>query len=257
LSADAANQEIDEAAIPRGKRGSGFPALSLPDAAEIIKRAGLHGRQHHLGAMASYAGHATANSGPFRRKLAALKDWGFVTTTPETVTITDAGMEVALPTTPEKTLNMLLDAFQGCNIFWKIYTEGAKDTPLYPGSIGNVAVTAHGVGAGAREAFVGSFIDSAVMVGLAEKLPNGEVKLIPTGKPRPVKAKTDAEIVHADGQRQTPNPDVQPGIRQVWRNNGVEIIFEVRAREPLTPTAFMQVGEVVTAIETLREVIAE
>jgi hypothetical protein len=251
-----ANQLTAEPHGPRGKRGSGFPALSLPDAADIVKRAGLHGREHRLDALASYAGHTTANSGPFRRKLAALKDWGFVTATPDTATITDAGMEVALPSAPEATLHVLLNAFQGCEIFWKVYTEGAKGTPLYPGSIGNVAVTAHGVGASARDMFVASFIESAGMVGLAEKLPNGEVKLLPSGTPRNTTPQAKPEVVHDAGQAEARTANT-PGIRQVWRGNNIEIIFEVRTQKPLNATAFMQVGEVVTAIETLREVLSE
>jgi hypothetical protein len=208
--------------------------------------------------MAAYEGHTTPNSGPFRQKLAALKDWGMVATTADTVTLTDVGMNVALPSSPETLLDTLLQAFQACPIFWTVYTEAAKGVPLYPSSVGNVAVTAHGVSVRARDVFTRSFIDSAIAVGLAERLPGGEVKLLAIGEPSstPAIRTTDTEptpktppLTVADSQA--------PGIHQVWSDDGVEVVFTVTSNKPLSATAFMQVGAVVTAIEALRDVLTE
>src|SRR6185503_9990668 len=85
-------------------RGTGFPAISLPEAVEIVEKAGAYGRQHSMNALANYAGHSTVNSGPFRRKLAALKDWGLVAKAGNGITITPLGMEIAHPTSPESVL---------------------------------------------------------------------------------------------------------------------------------------------------------
>jgi hypothetical protein len=265
---DDGQSRRNQAGSIRGTRSAGFPAISLPEAVAIVKTVGNNGRKHAITAMAAYAGHTTPNSGPFRQKLAALKDWGFVTSTAEAVTLTEAGMGVALPSSPEAALDIMRNAFQGCSIFWKIYTEAAKGVPLYPSSIGNVAVTAHDVGVRSKETFVKSFIDSAVVVGLAEKQPNGEVKLyaasVGTGAPV-----IDGQAPAADPERAVPAPSVpvaQPGVlaepadelpvvNQVWKDGRVRITLKVDADAPLSATAFMQIGAVTTAIEALYEIV--
>jgi hypothetical protein len=246
----------------KGTRGAGFPALSLPDAVEIVRRAAAHGRQHALAAMATYAGHATSNSGPFRRKLAALKDWGLVTTTSSAVTITETGMGIVLPSSPDAALGLQMDAFQGCSIFWRFYTEGAKEVPLPAESISNTAVTAYGVGVGAKEIFTKSFIESAALVGLAEKLPNGAVKLLSIGPQRAIETAASTSGYDTEAQESGPEPTypsqtqpAAPVIRQVWSGEGTEIILEVHSRTPLTATAFMQMGSTVTAIEELWQML--
>jgi hypothetical protein len=247
----------------RGLRGAGFPLVPLPEAVELIARAAAHGRKHSLEAMAAYAGHATANSGPFRQKLAALRDWRFITTGHDMVVLTDAGMQVALPASTESLLDGLLAAFQGCAIFWAVYQEAAKGVPLYPSSIGNVAVTAHGVSARAKEAFVRSFIGSANAVGLADKLPGGEVRLhtMQAGEAPPSEPATAPIPEPAPAAEGAPVPThtqptlSHPGIHQVWQDGQVAITLDIRSGQPLSPTAFMQVGAIVTAIETLREIL--
>jgi hypothetical protein len=283
---------VDEAeSIPpqpatRGVRGVGFPSLSLPAALDIMVAAGSQGRSHSLQAMAGYAGHMTANSGPFRQKLAALRDWGFITTTADSVSLTDSGLEAALPTSTTRLLDILLAAFQGCTVFWNIYQEAAKGVPLYPSSIGNVAVTGHGVAAKARETFIQSFIDSAAAVGLAERLPNGEVVLQAIGDPKNKetapqklsKNKDNSEMKAAAGSPPAPQsvtekydtaadavgqpriPEAMPtspptGIHQLWSDEHGTITLTVQPTAPLTATAFMQMGEIVTAIEVLRDML--
>jgi hypothetical protein len=264
---DDGQSRRNQAGSIRGTRSAGFPALSLPEAVAIVKTAGNNGRKHAITAMAAYAGHTTPNSGPFRQKLAALKDWGFVTSTAEAVTLTEAGMGVALPSSPETALDIMRSAFQGCSIFWAIYTEAAKGVPLYPSSIGNVAVTAHGVAVRSKETFIKSFIDSAVVVGLAEKLPNGEVKLHAAGM-----ANTEATVADDRALASVPQEAVPPAtatrtapleplqselpvVNQVWKDERVRIVLKIDADAPLSATAFMQIGAVTTAIEALYEIV--
>ncbi|MET0779449.1 MAG: hypothetical protein ABWY71_01305 [Candidatus Saccharimonadales bacterium] len=251
----------------RKARGTGFPAVSLPDAVAIIQTAGNNGRKHTITAMAAYAGHTTPNSGPFRQKLAALKDWGFLTTTAATVTLTDAGMGVALPSSPEAALDIVRTAFQACQIFRTVYDEAAKGVPLYPSSIGNVAVTAHGIGVRSKETFIKSFIDSAIAVGLAGKLPNGEVKLyagvVSADAPAlenqvsaPVSPEPVPQVPAVQQPERLSAPETQtPVVNQVWKDGHIKVVLQVYSDTPLAATAFMQVGEVTTAIEVLYDIV--
>jgi hypothetical protein len=243
----------------RGPRSTGFPALSLPDAVSVVSMAAGYGRLHSMAAMAGYTGHTTANSGPFRQKLAALKDWGLVAVSGEAVTVTDRGMGIALPASPAAELDLLQGAFQGCSIFWTLYRDTAKGLPLNPDTIGNNAVTMYGISPKAREKFIKSFVDSATAVGLADKLPTGEVKLAQTVSPDSVTSANDMPPathtptvpVSASGA----DSGLRPAISQVWKNGDTEIIFEVRSSSPLPSAAFMEIGTAVTSIEVLWEAL--
>jgi hypothetical protein len=149
-----------------------------------------------------------------------------------------------------------------------MYDEAAKGVPLYPGSIGNVAVTAHGIGVRNKGIFVKSFIDSLIAVGLAEKLSNGEVKLRAEAAVDSSAPASPAAVLAA---RAVPGPPAQPMIRQleqspgveepgpvvnqVWQDGRVRVVLQVYSDAPLSATAFMQVGEVTTVIETLYDIV--
>ena len=62
----------------RRKPATGFPVLDLGKAASMLARASQHGWEHTVAEIAGYMGHATTNSGAFRAKLAALRDYGLV-----------------------------------------------------------------------------------------------------------------------------------------------------------------------------------
>jgi hypothetical protein len=239
----------------------------LPEATAIIKTAAAHGRQHNLGALAAYTGHTTANSGPFRQKLAALKDWGLVTVTGETATITDQGMGIALPASAAAELDLLHQAFQGCGIFWDVYRDTAKGILLRPEVIGNNAVTMHGVNAKTRDKFVKSFVDSAVAVGFAERMPTGEIRLAQATQPdtnyqdsrpiqeEPVPVTPEPAVIVPQADDRPPQSTLRPAISQVWKDGDTEIIFEVRSNKPLPSAAFMEIGTAVTSIEVLWEAL--
>jgi len=260
------------AASGRGPRGVGFPAVSLPDAAGIIRTAASNGRHHSLSAMAAYTGHATANSGPYRQKLAALKDWGLVTVSGDTVTITERGMGIALPASPAAELDLMLGAFQGCAIFWGVYNDTAKGIPLSLETIGNNAVTMYGVSVKTRDRFVKSFVDSAAAVGMAERLPTGDVRLmqhaaeadavrnrLPSpATPAPVDVPVRADTLQpAPASGPSNGHKLHPAISQVWKSDDAEIVFEVRTDGPLPSAAFMEIGTTVTSIEVLWEALQQ
>jgi hypothetical protein len=255
-------------------RGTGFPTLSLPEAVEIIERAGTYGRQHSMNALASYAGHATANSGPFRRKLAALKDWGLIVKDGAGVAITPIGMEIAHPASAAGVLDRQIEAFQKCTIFWKLYQDAAKGTPLTSAMIANTAINNYGIGVQSKDKFVKSFIDSAVAVGLGEKLPSGDVQLADNrGVTRGLSTELDTrplqdstgmnnKLLQTQAIDSVTSADVSaavsgllPVVQQEWANGGAMIRFEIRSKQPLPSAAFAGIGEAVTGIEALWDVL--
>jgi hypothetical protein len=77
--------------------------VALPEAVSILRTAGKHGTEHAMSAFATYLGHSTHNSGSFKRRLAAFRDWKFIAGgTGDRVVFTDLGRRVAYPTDPVK-----------------------------------------------------------------------------------------------------------------------------------------------------------
>lgn len=239
-------------------QGASFPSLSLPEAVKIIRDAGSYGKQHSLSALASYAGHTTADSGPFKQKLSSLRQWGFITTSNGTVTLTDAALGIAYPSNENDTTKILLGAFRGCRIFYKVYEQSAKGIPLKPELMANSAVTTYRVSISSKDRFVRSFIESAEAVGLLQRMPNGEFKLVQESS-----AKADAPQDNDATPRQgidelvqpkadppsAPRPGFRTILSQPWQDNDFEIIFEIRSSQQLPTSAFTQIGTTLEGIQ--------
>jgi hypothetical protein len=245
----------------RSARGTSFPVLSLPGAVKVIRDAGSYGKQHSLSAMATYAGHTTANSGPFRAKMAALRDWGMVAGTGDTVVLTNAAMKIAHPTSPEATAEALLAAFRGCAIFWKFYEATAKGRDFELGALANTAVNNYGISISTKDQFVKSLVDSAEAVGLVERSSKGQVQFrnppqgeIPAGlgDTRQTGGPNSETPVSVARGELTP----QPVLRQVWPIHGGEITFEITSIHPIRADAFGQVGQVVQQVQELAALLA-
>jgi hypothetical protein len=116
---------------PRRKRGVGFPVVDLPEAVSVLRKAGQFGSDHALEAFAGYMGHSTSNSGSFKRRIAAFKDWEFIAGgTGDRVVFTDLGRRLAYPTDPDKEKRDLMEAFQNCEIFMRVLDNSAKGIPF-------------------------------------------------------------------------------------------------------------------------------
>lgn len=163
------------------KRGAGFPVVALPEAVEILRKAGRHGNEHSISAFATYLGHTTPNSGSFKRRLAAFRDWKFIASaTGDRVVFTDLSRRVAHPTDPAKERSDLQEAFQNCALFWKIYDDSAKGVPISLASLANHGVQL-GVSPLSKEQFAESLSQSAVEAGLAEMDGEKVVFIAPRG----------------------------------------------------------------------------
>lgn len=246
----------------RRSRGKGFPVVPLSEAARILKDAGKYGTEHSLSAFAGYVGHKTTNSGAFKQRLAAFVDWDLITRQGDRITMTDQAKRIALPPDPSKEQADLLKTFKACEIFMKTYDSSAKGIELDPASIGNTAVHNQGVSPKRKDTFARSFIESALVVGLAERTDDGKVRLLAEPKAIGGELKVSEEAPpegHAPGGDRTGErlhvAERHVVLRQPWPVKGGDILLEVRLDRPLPPAAFGAAQEITQAVEKLVEAL--
>ena len=256
--------ESSTAPAARRKRATGFPVVSLAEAAAILKEAGKYGFDHSTTAFATYMGHSTTNSGAFRQRLAAFRDWKLIAGRGDRLVMTDIARMIAHPTDDEAERRALQTAFMNSPVFFKLFDESAKGKPLAPGPLGNRAVLNLGVAPGSKDKFVQSFVDSAVAAGLASLNEDGQIVLAPLevgadGGQQP----SEEQFIDnrqpgpsSPGRTQPVARQGTPVVHQTWAIDGGSIVFEIRTDKPLPASAFATVGEVVASLEHLAETLA-
>lgn len=262
------NEDNDSAAASnasaaRRKRATGFPVVSLAEAAAILKEAGKYGFDHSTAAFASYMGHSTTNSGAFRQRLAAFRDWKLIAGRGDRLAMTDIARMIAHPTDDEAERKALQTAFMNSPVFFKLFDESAKGKPLAAGPLGNRAVLNLGVAPGSKDKFVQSFVDSAVAAGLASLNEDGQVVLVPldAGADGVQQSSVEQFIDNrpssptSPGRTQAVARQGTPVVHQSWVIDGGSIVFEIRTDKPLPATAFTTVGQVVASLELLAETL--
>lgn len=267
MSEESKEQVRTEAAgskRPSRKRGTAFPVVSLPEAARILKDARKYGFEHHIGSFATYMGHSSTNSGAFRQRLAAFRDWELIEGRGDTLTLTETARRIAMPTDEAGERQALQQAFKNCDVFTGLYDKMAKGQPLDRDGLAAQAVHGSGVSPAKAHQFVRSFVESVVAAQMAEEDDQGNVVLLEPG------IAEQAESTDVSGEKSaSPDPDQtrdalpshsihgqpsgagSPTIRQSWPITGGEIILEVRSAESLPATAFGAIGDVVTKLEEL------
>jgi hypothetical protein len=198
-------------------------------------------------------------------KVAALKDWGLVTTVPpDSFALTERAMLIAHPTSSDAGQKALLEAFNNCKLYVGLYEDMAKGRELKSAFIANKAVTEKGVAVASKEAFARSFVESTIAVGLAEQVNADAIKLLvldlETSDPEDVAPEDEDAAVEApakrpDGDaRKVAKPAGTPIIHQTWAlADGGEISFSVSSNKALTASVFTDLGKVIESIEGLAD----
>lgn len=256
--------EHSDATLHRA-RGKGFPTMPLDEAASVVKQAGQYGRAHSLGAFAGYLGHGTTNSGPFRTKMAALKDWGFVQRRADEVHLTDLANLIAHPESDEIERKSLSEAFRHADLFAAVYDDSAKGMELNLDLIGNRAVTMFGVAAKSKKRFAESFAKSAVSAGLARMSSESTLELLSDSggasqavdadhAPAPsASAKDSAVAVGAVAQPSAVALPGAPTLYQEWETKGGTLAFQAHLTNALPAAAYGHIAKIADAIEHLVE----
>lgn len=247
--------------------------MSLAEAARILKEAGKYGFDHSTPMFASYMGHASTNSGAFRQRLAAFRDWKLIAGRGDSLSMTDIARKIALPPDAQTERQALREAFMNSPVFARLYEDMGKNQPLAQSNLGSKAVHDFGVAPASKDKFVQSFVDSAVAADLGELTDDGQVILRSISDDSNSDASESVEHDMVDGASPSdpvgrgavPAPAARaqsaarqgtPVVHQVWAIDGGSIVFEIRTDKPLPATAFATVGEVVASLEHLAETLA-
>ncbi|MEO5949653.1 MAG: hypothetical protein ABIP74_04575 [Candidatus Saccharimonas sp.] len=254
-------EEVEQAtAKAKTTRGKGFPALSLPAAVRIVKSAGQVTRNLTLGSLASYAGHSTPNSGAFKTKLAALRDWGLVSSSKgQNLILTDLAMTIALPASEDDEMRAMREAFLGFGLFNTFYRESAKNVPLVRTNMANSAVHTYQIGIQSKEAFIKSFVASAVAVGLAEPIGKDKVVLKPMSATSEIIEEIQPKDVNS-GPASLPSTNVyqaptSPVMQQAWEHANGKVHLVIESSSPLTLEVFQELPKVIASIQDLIRVL--
>jgi len=241
----------------KATRGRQFPALSLPEAVKIIKKAGSFSRSLSVSALATYAGHTTDKSGPFRTKVASLRDWGLITGPKDDVfTLTERAMAIALPQSDESEQAALKEAFLGFGLFSDMYELVAKGVENERVNLANTAVHKLKISVQGKDKFVKSFIASAVLVGLAELVGRDKVIII--------KQQTNqdnlAQPIHDEAVPFGQDPNRQdsdgrrystPVMQQIWEFENGTVTLSIDSSSALSLDVFRELPSVIESIEKL------
>ncbi len=245
-----------DSARSRRRPGTGFPVVSLPEAAKIVRDAGKYGFEHSVSSFARYMGHSTTNSGAFRQRLAAFRDWKLIAGRGDTIVFTDTAKTIALPPSPAAERAALQTAFMNCSVFSRLLESVVKGQRIQAQPLGPRAVHTLGVSPGTVERFMASFIESAIAAGLAEA-DNGEVIFHdPDDASEPAVSLENFEP--AEGRSTEPpgrdrSSGVPPVVHQEWTLPYGTLVFEVRLDRPMPAGLFAQLGVVVQELEALAD----
>jgi hypothetical protein len=244
----------------------------LRDSVEAIVTIGQHGAKHSHDAAAAYLGHSTSNSGAFRSKLAALRDWGLIERgDKDRVTLSDLAEQLVLEAPDHGHAGeLLLTAFESCRVFGMLYNDSAKDTPLDLQRIRTSVVMRHGVASDQADKFVDSFVDSVTYAGLG-KFDGNQLTLLPRDSVFQRDAGTqgmdEAQTVSAAPDRArgattvnaaqvAAEPSIPIALRQAWPIDGGEIEFIIRTAEALPPSIWEQVAKMAKVAEEMQAKLA-
>ena len=240
---------------PRRARGTGFPSMPLSDAVILIKKVASYGNTHTNAAVASFLGHQTPNSGPYRTKVAALKDYGLLAGRGDELTVTALGSEITHPGLDADPKASLARAFRSCKLFAAVYDELPTDRDLEVSALANSALHNHGVAAQAKDAFARSFVKSGESAGLLVSVADGRIRLDePIGDtPDASEVEVESPQVRAPAGRENPVRPVSSTavVNHSWPIEGGTIRFVVESSRPLPASAYGVIGTVIEAGDKL------
>lgn len=260
-------------------RNASFPARSLALAPPALREAGKYGFSHSDSAVASYMGLSTTNSGTFRERIAAFRDFGLLAGRGGTLTMTEVAQRIARPLSEEDESHALQEAFMNCEIFAHLYGDSAKGVPLKLQHLEARAVRDLQVSPKNGKKFMRSFVDSLVVAGLGEVgggesitlkekgdfglgaqdghvAPGGSADLVPSGltgpNPRPPATSNPGSPPHRPTDTST---HLEPAIHQIWEIQNGHIVLQVRVEGALPSEAYESIGTVIASVEKLVETL--
>lgn len=266
-----ADTEADKGRTPGGaskvskrSRGASFPAIPLADAVALVKKIASYGTTHTNAAIASFLGHQTANSGPYRTKVAALKDFGLLTGRGDELTVTPLALQLTNPGLDPNVQDCLATAFGSCRLFLTVYEALPTGRELDVQALANSALHNHGVATQAKDSFAKSFVKSGVTAGLFESLDNNKIRLsekattttIPIEHEAPTPE--DGDLIDKSSERNEASTLRLPTnavVNHIWPIDDGVIHFIIESSRPLPAAAYGVIGTVIEAGDKLANML--
>lgn len=255
---------------PRRAAGVGFPSMPLGDSVSLIKKIASYGNTHTDAAVASFLGHSTSNSGPFRSKIAAMRDYGLIAGKSGELTVTPLALEIVHPGLDADPQASLRAAFGKCKLFVTVMDALPKDVELELSGLANTAMHNHGVAPQSKDAFALSFVKSGVLAGLVEELAESKVRIPSHGAEAPAHT-DDPELEttpHAAEVRGSTDVGGRSGpqrpalsepsnavVNHSWTIDGGVVRFSVESIKTLPASAYGVIGAVIEAGDKLAEML--
>ncbi len=151
-------------------RSKGFPRLSLKNAVQIMDKAMKYGRNWSKEEFAAFGSKTntkgSANSGAFAYRLAALKDYGLITSSKEGVLATDLASRIVKPINDDEYAEAVKEAFLNPAVFSEIIETVEHETELSKTAISEKAVRKLGISRDHMSRFAKNFLDSGKLAGI-------------------------------------------------------------------------------------------
>lgn len=268
MTEKTSERDTHEAATksPKRARGASFPTMPLGEAVAIIKKIANYGTTHTNEAVASLLGHTTANSGPYRTKVAALKDFGLLTGRGDDLTVTPLALELTHPGLDANPQTSLAAAFRSCKLFSTVYDALPRGRELDVDALANSALHNYGVATQAKKSFATSFVKSGETAGLLVSVEGGKIRLPDQGgaamteyvqdepdQAPAVKSSPDQAPVVKPPSGKEPGASVFAAavVNHSWPIDGGTIHFIVESSRPLPAAAYSVIGAVIGAGDKL------
>ncbi|QRY47028.1 hypothetical protein JVX93_09635 [Mycolicibacterium boenickei] len=243
--------------------------MTLTDAVSMIKKIASYGNTHTNAAVASFLGHSTSNSGPYRSKIAALKDYGLLSGRGDELTVTPLALEITHPGLDADIQASMRAAFLKCSLFQTVYNSLPKDTKLQVGALANSAMHNHGVAAQAKDAFASAFVKSGVTAGLIEEVDSDHVQLsdgLPAEQSDFAEVFEDEDVAQgastlspaaAVSNTWTSPPSANAVVSHAWPITGGVVRFIIESSTPLPAAAYSVIGTVITEGDKLAAMLGD
>lgn len=153
------------------ERGKGFPRLSLSGAIKIIDVASKFGKtwpKEQFAGFGSHSGAGSARSGAFAKRVSSLRDYGLITSTKDSISITELGIRISKPATESQREEAIKQAFLNVEVFKGLIEGLDSGTPLPMDQVSQYAVFNLGVSRESKDKFINVFIDSGRHIGMVE-----------------------------------------------------------------------------------------
>lgn len=252
-------EETDASATrKRRSRGTGFPSLSLSDAASAISTIAMMGKDLTKEQAASYLGHTTVNSGAFAVKYAALRDYGLLTGRGDDLEVTPLGMQIAHPESPSAREEALRQAFFRSDIFSSVYSTLHPGAELQKEHVAAKAMHQFGVSPQSKSNFIDAFVDSAETAGLVEVVDSERFRVRAPEADPVLQPQTDAEQSGGEAdvpttpptekrvEKAAPTRSAQPPVvHHLWSLENGGMLFQITVSGSLPAPAYGKIQSII------------